>query len=675
MYRWFGRRSCGIAAGACVAALATFGAAAPALASSRTHVASDGFVAHLHGAKKLGTTPSDSLERISVILKARNATQLSAAAEAPLTTPLTTAQFANAYGQSALNVRSFELYLHSYGIKTDAFGDRLDIQAVGTVAEIDAAFGITQDTYRVPSQPGVKGGARIPAQTVHGITAQPSLPKQFANEILAILGLTNYSAYTAPLQRAPTAKRGTSSDTHPGALSPTQCETLTGLPSACNLPSDFATNYGLNGMYSSGAEGQGETIGIVTLAALDPGAPQYFWTNIADIPPSNRTLTVDNVDGGPGAPSNAGGTGETDLDVEQSGAVAPYANVIDYQAPNTDPGFADAFYEAASQNIATDVSASWGESETIIAALVASGLEDPNYIASFDQAFEEMALQGQSAFTSAGDYGAYTAAEDIGTTNLAVGSPADSPYIVSAGGTTLPWSATLDTPNGNVPVDVTAERTWAWDYLWPYFAADGSESLEQAAESETLGGGGGYSTSEPEPAYQTNDGVTGLNSCQAVEYLTPTDYQTVDGLTLPTEWDFNPTPSVTACSGTGRVQPDISADADPFTGYLLYSPSFSQAGDPVLEGGWGGTSFVAPQLNGSAAVMDSYLGRRAGFWNPLVYPLAAGSSTPFTTLNTAGTTNDNLYYTGNPGTTFNPASGLGTPNLSAIGTALAAGGS
>jgi hypothetical protein len=74
------------------------------------------------------------------------------------------------------------------------------------------------------------------------------------------------------------------------------------------------------------------------------------------------TFTVDNVDGGPGAPSAASGSVETDLDIEQSGALAPGANVIDYQAPNTDPGFVDAFFTAASQNIASGVSASWGES-------------------------------------------------------------------------------------------------------------------------------------------------------------------------------------------------------------------------------------------------------------------------------------------------------------------------
>ncbi len=72
----------------------------------------------------------------------------------------------------------------------------------------------------------------------------------------------------------------------------------------------------------------------------------------------------------------------------------------------------------------------------------------------------------------------------------------------------------------------------------------------------------------------------------------------------------------------------MSADADPYSGYLLYEPSFAGVGKPVLQGGWGGTSFVAPQLNGSAAVINSYLGRRVGFWNPAIYAFATSGSCP-----------------------------------------------
>ena len=53
------------------------------------------------------------------------------------------------------------------------------------------------------------------------------------------------------------------------------------------------------------------------------------------------------------------GSDETTLDVEQSGAIAPQSNILVYQAPNTDNGFADEFFAAASQNVAGSVSVSW----------------------------------------------------------------------------------------------------------------------------------------------------------------------------------------------------------------------------------------------------------------------------------------------------------------------------
>ena len=394
------------------------------------------------------------------------------------------------------------------------------------------------------------------------------------------------------------------------------------------------------------------------------GAPQYFWSNIAHV---NRTgsFTVENIDGGPGAPSDASGTGETDLDLEQSGSLAPGANVIDYQAPNTDPGFADAFFTAASQNVASTISTSWGESETLLEALILAGQEASTYNAAFDEAFLEMAIQGQSGFDASGDAGAYNASRDIGTTNLSVLTNSDSPYITAAGGTTLPWTGSLTGADGTATVTVPSQRAWGWDYLWQAFATVTGTPLATQAESMVAGGGGGFSTIEPTPSYQ--QGVPGTHNFHAVQYLTPTDYQTIaPGLVEPTAWNFNPTPSVTTGYGNGRANPDVSTDADPFSGYLLYEPSFAAIGEPVLQGGWGGTSFVAPQLNGSTAVIDSYLGHRVGLWNPSIYTAALGGNSPFTPLSTASTSNDNIYYTGNPGEPYNEGVGLGYPNLTEL---------
>jgi subtilase family serine protease len=607
-----------------------------------------------------GNTPASTPETVSFVLREQNMPALEAAVEQGVSTAdfLSVSQFAREFGQSQYNISALESYLGQFGIATVAYADNLDVVASGTAGEFDTALAVQQKQYYAARRPGRGGTQGMPAQWFHGTTQSPELPYRLAGFVTAILGLTNYGPFTSQAVHI---------DTHvtvPQSGSSDACLTLTGLPNACNTPANFASNYGLTPLYRQGATGMGQTLAIVTLAALDVGAPEYFWQNIVGLPNSSRTVTVTNVDGGPGAPSDAAGTGETDLDVEQSGALAPGANVIVYQAPNTDSGFADAFFMAASQNIASGVSSSWGESETDLAALIASGQESPGYETAFDEAFLEMAAQGQSGFIASGDEGAYMATADLGTTNLAADVSADSPFITAAGGTTLPWTGTLVGTTGiTANVTVPAQRTWGWDYLWAPVANINGTPLAVSAESQVVGSGGGYSAIEPAPSYQR--GVPGTSLWSAVQYLTPTAYQNVGGIVEPTAWNFNPTPSVTHGYSSGRAIPDVSADADPYSGYLLYEPSAPSTGS-ALQGGWGGTSFVAPQLNGASAVIDSALGHRVGFWNPMMYAAATSSHSPLTPIDTMGTGSDNIYYTGTPGTLYNAGSGLGYPNLSAL---------
>jgi kumamolisin len=645
-----------------VAALSTTASAATASSpapNTPEKVAAGISAAALPGATVFGDTPASTPETVSFILREQNLTGLKIQVQLGIHRDLSVSQFASQYGQTPANIKALTTYLAGFGIKTTVYADNVDVSATGTAGDFDSALSVTQKQYHVPALAGRDGYSGVPAQDVHGTAQAPLLPYRLAHFVTAILGLTNYGPYNSQALHVNTKVL------KPQAGSTNSCLALTGLPNACNLPQDFASNYGLAGLYAKGATGKGQSLAIVTLAAVDPGAPQYYWSNVAKI---NRTgsLTINNIDGGPGAPSNAGGSGESDLDVEQSGGLAPGANVIVYQSPNTDPGFVDGFFTAASQNIASSVSASWGESETYLESSILAGQEASTYLAAFDEAFLEMAIQGQSGFLSSGDQGAYDASADLGTTNLSVDTNADSPYITAAGGTTLPWTGTISGPDGTATVTVPTQRAWGWDYLWPAIAKVFGESEAAASESAIGGDGGGFSTLEPEPAYQLF--VSGTHNYHAVEYLTPTEYETiVTGLSEPTAWSFNPTPAVTAGSGSGRAVPDVSTDADPYSGYLLYAPSFAQAGQPVLEGGWGGTSFVAPQLNGSTAVIDSYLGHRVGFWNPAIYGASLGfGASPFTQLSTASTSNDNLYFTGNPGQTYNQAVGLGYPNLTAL---------
>ena len=651
---WAGVAAGVLAAAAPVAAATGAQAASSPSPTTLEAVPTSVLASALQGASAFGPTPADTAEQVSFILRERSKDQLESAVAGGRGRFDSVAQFTAKYGPSDAVVSALTSYLAGFGITAKAYPGNVDVSASGTAGEFDQALNCLQDQYHVPAHGGADGKA-VPAQTVYSATSEPKLPYRLSQDILAIFGLTSYSPYV-------------STAVHAGGPAAKPAD-VTGSPDA-HLPSDFASRYGLSAV-SRKASGSGQTLGIITLAAVDPGAPQYFWSTIAKVPATGRTLTVDNVDGGPGAPSDASGTLETDIDAEQSGALAPGANVVIYQAPNSDPGFIDAYFTAASSNVAGSVSSSWGESETVVAAAVAAGQETAAYEAAFDEAFLELADQGQSAFVAAGDAGAYDDSDGLGTTELSVDTSADSPYVTAAGGTTLPYSATYAGSAKSVKVGVARERAWGWDYLWqPVSEGDGT-SYADAAKANIGGGGGGFSRFEPEPSYQRL--VSGTASYTGVKYLTPTDYQVVEtgtDFTEPTDWSVTAKPPLVVGGGSGRAVPDLSADADPYTGYTVYEPSGIAVGEPAVQVGWGGTSFVAPQLNGAAAVIDSLRGHRTGLWNPALYAAAAGPDSPVTPLNATGTSNDNLFYTGAPGTRYNEATGLGVPDFAKLAADL-----
>jgi len=603
----------------------------------------------LSGFTPFGNTDPSTPETVSIYLKANNVSRLQAQVLAGMPSGfVTTSQFAQQYGASPAVIAGIENYLEGFGINATAMSDNLVIQTTGTAGQYNQAFQVVQSNFKV-NAPLPHGGSKT--MVVHGTTQSLKMPSLWGPDILAILGLSNY-----PTQQSNMA--GLADGVKPQSVSKSD------LPNQALVPNDFAQRYNLSPVQAKGT-GAGRTIGIVTLARIKPQVAADFWglIGLTGSQASASRITPINVDGGGGPASETVGSDETALDVEQSGALAPNANVDVYQAPNTDAGFADAFYQAASDNVADTVSASWGESESIIKFFTALGEEDPNYAATFDQAFLELAAQGQSTFLSSGDSGAYPASRDLGSTDSSAGNPDGSPFVTSSGGTTIPGSLTLHGITFNFPT----ERTWGWDYLWasPRPAQLGETEL-QYAETHVVGGGGGYSGIEPMPAYQK---AVGAMNASTVEYLTPTDFEQVaPGFNLPVDWNFNANPSVAQVSDKGRATPDLSADADPETGYLLLY-TFGDSTNPNASESFeqfGGTSFVAPQLNGTASVIDSALGRRVGFWNPQIYKFALQGNSPFTPLDQSGTSNDNLLYTGTPGAIYNVGSGLGTPNFATL---------
>jgi kumamolisin len=104
----------------------------------------------------------------------------------------------------------------------------------------------------------------------------------------------------------------------------------------------------------------------------------------------------------------------------------------------------------------------------------------------------------------------------------------------------------------------------------------------------------------------------------------------------------------------GRGVPDVSADADPASGYEVLVDGASA----VI----GGTSAVAPLWAGLLARINQSIGKPAGYLNPLIY--AAEVEKSFHDI-TSGT---NGGYSAGPG--WDPCTGLGSPNGAALLVAL-----
>jgi len=112
----------------------------------------------------------------------------------------------------------------------------------------------------------------------------------------------------------------------------------------------------------------------------------------------------------------------------------------------------------------------------------------------------------------------------------------------------------------------------------------------------------------------------------------------------------------------GRNTPDVSLNADTYSGYVLY-----YKGAYYAQGG--GTSFVAPQLNGIFTLLTQAAGKRVGQPHPQLYSLfksvGYASGSPFRAI----TQGSNLYYKASA--QYNPATGIGSLDVGNLANYLA----
>lgn len=591
-----------------------------------------------------GTTPM----AITVALRMRSASEAEALLKA-IHTPgdpqfhhfLSAAEFDARFAPTASDVGKVVATLSAYGLTAEQTS-ATTLKVTGLPADMERAFAVSLHSYQVPAH----GNTRT--YTFHAPLSRPTIPSELATSVSAVAGLDTrpslrplYHSASQQIRRAP----------------PAAMPAATGNPLGSLTVADFANDYDIQPLYKRGVTGKGRTLAIATLASFTPSDAFAYWSALKLKVDKNRIKIVD-VDGGPGSPSDASGSFETTIDVEQSGGIAPGANIIVYQAPNTNQGFVDLFAAAVDSNAADTISVSWGFWEWY-QNLENSPVTDPitgksvGLLNAFHELFVRAAIQGQTLFAASGDGGAYDANNDFGcspestpscSTPLTVDNPASDTAMTAAGGTTLPGLQEYCLNSACTPpyydINLTHERVWGWDYLNGYCSAVGVPD-PIACGTFPGGSGGGVSIIFAKPAYQY--------SLQGVQRSQPGQHWIYDGTltyVLPSNY-------------AGRNVPDVSFNADPQTGYVVYYTS--NVGGFSVQSYWGGTSFVAPQLNGVSALLGDYLhGSRLGLLNYPLYGLAlsgeayGGPNPPLHAI----AYGDNWFYHGANG--YNPGAGLGT---------------
>jgi kumamolisin len=216
-----------------------------------------------------------------------------------------------------------------------------------------------------------------------------------------------------------------------------------------------------------------------------------------------------------------------------------------------------------------------------------------------NDALRQAALLGITVCVASGDDGS---ADDQNDLRVHADFPATSPYVLACGGTKL----------FTLGASITGERVWN----------NGPRAFGGGAT------GGGVSVMVPQPSWQSAAGV----------------------------------PLSLASGRSGRGVPDVAANADPESGYIIRT-----GGAPAVIGG---TSAAAPLWAALIARLNQKFGFRVGYLNPLLYK-SAGQGCRDIVVGSNDTTGQYGGYRAKRG--WDACTGFGSPDGAALVALLQSG--
>jgi subtilase family serine protease len=494
---------------------------------------------------------------------------------------LSPAAYTARFGPTVAQAEAVTAWLRSQGFTDVSAGAQRDyVRATATARTIDTAFHVTMTRYKASKQ--VNAGRFALRANDRPVT----LPASLAGSVLGVTGLDN-AAPVLPLERLGQVP---ATGIHASAAQPA-CSSYYGQHTVSGLPSRFGvTSFPTEGCGYSATQlrgaygantvntGKGETVALIELGLapkMFPLLQDYAKAIALPAPSAARYKELDLQ------PSSCPGDAfydEEQLDVEASYDVAPGASTLVVGGDGCDNG------DYGLQGLADAEAAVIDGNGSHPLATIAS-----NSWGNVDEETGTVATNVAHAFlvkAAAVGVGMYFASGD----SSGVAAPANDPYAIAVGGTT-------------VGVGKKANRVFETGWSTGSLVSGNNKWYEV---EEVGAAGGGPSLMWREPAYQK--GV------------------------VPAAMTQDPGDR----SGAARSVPDLSADADPYTGM---SVGLLDSSGKFVVSTFGGTSLATPLVAGLVADAQQGQAKPFGFLNPTLYKLAGSSAfhdaLPLTSANPA----------------------------------------
>jgi pseudomonalisin len=446
--------------------------------------------------------------------------------------------FEQAFGVSDQDIATLVRWLTQQGFTVvELPAGRRSIVFSGTVRQVRSAFRTDMHRFKVGQKEHLAN------------TSDPSIPDALSPVVTGLVSLNDFRSRPMHANVRPAPAYTDGSGGHALAAA------------------DFHTIYNLKTLIAQGNDGTGRSIAILGRTNVVLGDMAQFRTamGLSVNPPQ---IIINGTDPG----RQSGDEGESDLDLQWAGAVAPGATIKFVTSASTasSDGVDLSAQYAVSNNVADVVSLSYGLCE---ADLTTSGTNFYNSL------WQQATAQGMTVFVSSGDSGAADCDASDATTatrGKGVNGLCTSPYATCVGGTQFDdtanpsqyWSASNGGNLGSA-LSYIPEKVW-------------NESGSNTGGTGLWASGGGASIVFAKPSWQTGVGV-------------PADGR--------------------------RDVPDVALTAASHDGYLVYSSD--NATSTRSRYTFGGTSASAPAFAGIMALINQKQAARQGNANPRFYQLAA----------------------------------------------------